>query len=430
MLATQDSQSLTAEILQKYQSEAQKNIHEYSEGALELLTAIEWREITPDNCDISIQIPSYYMERNLKKTILHYSQQEFVDKKPVVELIININWPSLEAIESSEAIRDVREAITQYPHLNICIVKQVVEQKDFKIGQVRWVTALTSFVRALENPQVDVDKMIVLTNDADLWGLSPHYLGAIYEYFQENPEVQAAWTFIDYPEQQVSSNHLGIIVQRCEEMLEIIDKKKFGHLILRSGSSAYRLSALFQAWTFPKARKWESGQVVRNIRKKYWAKAIRLIPKHRAKLITSARRHATAVVSGIPITDRYITFGTPEDLSVLYHANDSLNRARDTIVIAQDEDFIKRLSSELQSLYNKRIKGKKREYAMGNEASVEEEEIDIDVLLGLKTEVQEDFTKIAPFLGVKFDFPDEDTLRVTNIDIAKDNLRAKFGVFD
>jgi hypothetical protein len=99
-------------------------------------------------------------------------------------------------------------------------------------------------------------------------------------------------------------------------------------------------------------------------------------------------------------------------------------------VIAQDEDFIKRLSSELQSLYNKRIKGKKREYAMGNEASVEEEEIDIDVLLGLKTEVQEDFTKIAPFLGVKFDFPDEDTLRVTNIDIAKDNLRAKFGVFD
>jgi hypothetical protein len=41
MLATQDSQSLTAEILQKYQSEAQKNIHEYSEGALELLTAIE-----------------------------------------------------------------------------------------------------------------------------------------------------------------------------------------------------------------------------------------------------------------------------------------------------------------------------------------------------------------------------------------------------
>jgi len=38
-------------------------------------------------------------------------------------------------------------------------------------------------------------------------------------------------------------------------MLELLDKKRHKHMILRSGSSAYRMAAFIQAGTFPKARK-------------------------------------------------------------------------------------------------------------------------------------------------------------------------------
>ena len=48
-------------------------------------------------------------------------------------------------------------------------MKQVVPQKDFKIGQIRGCLALLSIMRAIKNPTVDLEKMIVVTNDADLW---------------------------------------------------------------------------------------------------------------------------------------------------------------------------------------------------------------------------------------------------------------------
>jgi len=73
----------------------------------------------------------------LKKTLLFYSQQQRKGDKPVVLIIININGPSLAEIEKSEALRDTQEAARQYPDLNICIVKQAVAQKDFKIGHIR-----------------------------------------------------------------------------------------------------------------------------------------------------------------------------------------------------------------------------------------------------------------------------------------------------
>jgi len=415
--------------LATHKTESLAKIKGYQVNVDAIIGSLEGRESTPDQCAVSVQIPAYYKERNLSKTLLFYTQQNFKNKLPF-EIIISINWPSAELIEGSEALRDARSVSQQYPHLNICVMKQVVPQKDFKIGQIRGCLALLSIMRAIKNPTVDLEKMIVVTNDADLWWLSPNYLEGVYDFFLSNPKIKAAGTFIDYPDEQISTNHLWILVQKCEEMLEALDKSRAHHLILRSGSSAYRSLALFEAWTFPKARKWESWQVVRNIKKKYGSSAVWLIPKYIAKLTTSARRHATAVYSKEAITNRYLHFGTPEDLALVYHDRQNGQKIRDTVAIVEDADFIEKLTRELAMVYKKRIEAKKREYTFGNEASTTEWEIDTDVLDELKWEVQKDFKKIAPFLGVKMDFPDVDTLTITNIDVARWNLRKKFSVFD
>jgi len=155
------------------------------------------------------------------------------------------------------------------------------------------------------------------------------------------------------------------------------------------------------------------------------------MPRYLATLTTSARRHATAVYRGTSVTDRYISFGTADDLSLLYHDADNGKKARETVVIAQDPDFIERLSKELTVLYKKRVNAVRGEYSRANEADVQSGEIEEDVLEGLKMEVQKDFTKIAPFLGIKISFSDEDDiLRVENIDKLRDNLRERFSVFD
>jgi hypothetical protein len=422
----------TQNIIDTYSPVSRQKVQEYGRDVMALLHQIEGCEKTPDDCEISIQIPAYCKERNLKQTLLHYAQQ-FPWKwphKPVVEIIVNINGPSAEDIENSEALKDCREAYKQYPYLNICIVKQIVPQKDFKIGRIRGVTAMVSAKRAMENPNVNLKDMVVITNDADLKWLSPNYISSIWQYFKTYPHINAAGTFINYPDFQVTSNHLGIVVQRCEEMLEIIDKRKHGHMILRSWSSAYRMESLLSAWTFPNARKWESGQLVRNIKKKSGQNSVGLIPKHLVHLTTSARRHATAVLTGTKITDRYTTFGTAQDLAVLYHDGTKREEARKTVVIVQDSDYVTKLENELQEVYNKRIRAHMKDATRVSEADADEEDLSDDEVSQIKKDTQSEFTKISPFIGIKFDFPDDDTLKISDIGRLEENLRKRFSVLD
>ena len=76
--------------LATHKTESLAKIKGYQVNVDAIIGSLEGRESTPDQCAVSVQIPAYYKERNLSKTLLFYTQQNFKNKLPF-EIIISIN---------------------------------------------------------------------------------------------------------------------------------------------------------------------------------------------------------------------------------------------------------------------------------------------------------------------------------------------------
>ena len=243
-----------------------------------------------------VTIPAFYLEKNLFKTIsLYLNQNDYETEK--FALIILVNGPSEIDISSSKAYKDVLNAQNEFPELTIGFSRVVYElDKNGKIifGRIRKDLSALALLEAA-NAGIDIRKLILVTNDADVLYIPPKYLLRIDEIFNSDKEgvsKPVALTMdYDHPMEDYKRNHYLFATRRFLDFLEIIERHS-DNIFMRRGNSAYRAIDYIEAGGFTDVRVFETVPLTKNLLK--LGKKIVYNRDKNLRILTSSRRISCA----------------------------------------------------------------------------------------------------------------------------------------
>jgi hypothetical protein len=362
-------------------------------------------------CRIVINIAALHTEKHLQCTLERYLAQQVSSKhgnEAVFEVFILVNGPQSfngERLDltKTKAHEDVLDFMSKHPQLKISLAHANYPEGSLKIGLIRKDLAALTMKRALSSEGVDLDKLILVTSDADLAELAPQYIETIDEVFDKRADVAAMVGFVDYPHEDFYSDHLFLTVQRFVDVLETMRRFKMEKLTLRGGNSMIRLPDYVRAGGHLRSRKSENLPIYRHIIREKGPSAV-VFDRHRTKITTSARRQIAAINQGTPLVDRYQSFGKPGDLAEKYQVPSDELELSEVVHKVTSSNFSNLLAHELQSIYDRAIGG-------GSDVG------DLDdggTILGKNIKTQEFMKRAGFYLGIRIDFED-DRLRVQDI---------------
>lgn len=137
---------------------------------------------------VSIPVAALADSSNIFRTLSLYGQQapEDVATTPI---LLHVNWPR-EAGATSEAqekisttLSEIERARTAFPNLKIAVMQSEWSPEEMSTGVIGHVvrklfdTAILATKRAIDEGRMDADhEVVIIRNDADAKGISPHYI--------------------------------------------------------------------------------------------------------------------------------------------------------------------------------------------------------------------------------------------------------------
>ncbi|MEK7146134.1 MAG: hypothetical protein AAB802_03025, partial [Patescibacteria group bacterium] len=224
------------------------------------------------------------------------------------------------------------------------------------IGLLRKQLAAYTLDRAASVEGMDVENLVLVTQDADLQDINEDYVKGVDETFQNNPELGALTGFVDYPQEDFHQDHLFLAVQRFNDILEMIRRFKVDNTIFRAGNSCFRGRDYMAVGGHPRSRKRaENTPIYRAIKKK--GPNSTAFDRNVVTLVTSARRQMIALGEGLPLAERYETFGEEGDLAEKYQVPTNELQIPEVAHKVTSANFAELLQIELQAIYDKGLDG-------------------------------------------------------------------------
>ncbi|MBI2019412.1 hypothetical protein HYS95_01945 [Candidatus Daviesbacteria bacterium] len=292
-------------------------------------------------------IPVHYEERYLLRTLGEYSKQDDLSS---FELFLLVNGKRGADITTSPAYNSILEGRQKYPKLNVAVTGTVYPDKGLRIGLVRKDAAMLALTRAAQSG-VDVENLILVTNDADSINIPEDYFTQIIKRFDDNPKLGGLAGFVDYPREDFYGSHLFLSVQRFVDIVEVIQRYKNNHLVMRAGNAAFRVRDYMSAGGHTRSRISETRPLYRWIRSA--GGEVQFDPQ--VRIVTSARRQITAIANDIPQSQRYQSFGMEGDLANHYQIAESRLEIPEVCQKVTSSQFPALLEREIQSVYNRYI---------------------------------------------------------------------------
>lgn len=207
------------------------------------------------NCRVSVQIPAFYQEAGLDKTIAQFANQS---TEVPFEVLILVNGPEGTDIIASRAYQDAILLQKKYPQLDIQVSHVTIpERHKGKIGLLRKLLGGWALQRAgNETRQTSLAKTVFVTQDADLQKLDPTYIANMAKIFDERTKMHGLGGFVEYSDISYS-DHLFLVIKRITDAIEIMQRFTQGNISIRSGNAAFRASTYLQVKGHQPARKGE-----------------------------------------------------------------------------------------------------------------------------------------------------------------------------
>lgn len=388
--------------------------------ALETAQVSEGNEKMSPQCRVVITIPALHTERNLSRTLSQYLTQ--LSTEPAqsgFEIIILVNGPQkLDGgkfdLTDSVAYKEVLAFMNKFPKLRITLAVANYPEGSQRIGLIRKDLGALTIQRALDSDGVDLSNLVMVTNDADLHGLSDGYVDSIADAFGADAKLAAMTGFVDYPYEDFYSDHLFLTVQRFVDMLEIMRRHKLDKMTLRGGNTMIRLSDYIAAGGHNRSRKSENLPIYKHILRNKGPEAV-AFDRHRTRITTSSRRQIAAINQGTPLVDRYQTFGKEGDLAEKYQVPRDQLRLSEVVHKVTAPNFKELLRQEIQSVYDRSL-------------SHSEDIADVDdggAVLGAKKRSQEFMRRAAFYLGFELTFKN-DLVEIGSIEKLKELVLRKY----
>lgn len=372
------------------------------------------------DCKIVITIPAFHTEKHLARTLLQYLKQlpEDPGEEAKFEIIILVNGPQKMGHEKldltrSIAYEEVLKFMERNPRLKVFLTYANYPEGSQKIGLIRKDLGALTVRRALESSEVELRDLVMVTNDADLQELSPEYITSIAAQFGNNAKLAAMTGFVDYPYEDFYADHLFLTVQRFVDMLETMRRFKMGKTTLRGGNTMIRLADYVASGGHNRARKSENLPIYRHILAHSGPDGVSF-DRHNTKIVTSSRRQIAAIADGVPLVDRYKSFGKEGDLAEKYQAPREKLLISEKVHKVTSPDFINLLTHELQTIYERAVSDMS-----------ELADVDDGGALGRLSKTEEFMKRAAFYLGFQIEFHDGN-LKVKNIDKLKGLILEKY----
>lgn len=316
-------------------------------------------DVMSENCRVAITIPAYQEGKNIRKTLEQFTKQKDKDgnalSSDLFEIVIVDNHPASKTKDNTEA--EIQAFVATNPQIKVKYAHKTWINDEGGVGIARkYATDLALMRSKLRSNQTG--DLILVSQDADLEGLSDNYIIDMVHAFDSNLRVDAVagkWTLSD----KVLSKPN---VRAAERLWHFLDRLIQNDAVGPTGSRDVKTpglvgrNAAFRASIFAAvggynnhaklAEDLEIGwmmQAARNM------DASRQIYLNSAEVVSSPRRFLAATVQGTPLIQMYGGF----------HENTGIRQLDDNKLLSQISDTFdaKRFEKEADAIWQAHMNG-------------------------------------------------------------------------
>ena len=309
-----------------------------------------------ETCRLTISIPAYLEGENIRKTLELYINQKDKNGNPldpnIFELVVLNNHPV--TVPEDKTQKEVEKFRQDHPEMKVIYMhKKWSAQEPATVGNARRYLSDISLLRNLSRTKTTGD-FILVTNDADAIGVDEHYVSDILTAFKTYPTTDAFSLKWSWPAAALQKPNFYAANFVWDGLLRFYVSGLEGAVMeepsqLEARNAAIR-SAMYAAvggfnrqaknaedsemsYLVADARNWDPKSVVR---------------LDVAKITTNPRRPMSALATGTPLNEMYVTFQSNPEIRKM--DNDQL------LAMLPDDLDLNLLEKELEGWYQARTR--------------------------------------------------------------------------
>ncbi|MEN9407780.1 MAG: hypothetical protein RLZZ455_996, partial [Candidatus Parcubacteria bacterium] len=316
--------------------EATRYIESFSQEYRDELTQMNASIGRPmdQNCRVAISIPAYQEGRVIKTSLEHFLGQKDANGAPLdpslFEIVIVDNHPDEKPRDDTE--QRIREFQEEHPEIRISYIHKAWKKNEGSVGNARRYGLDLATLRGSERNHTD-DELILVNNDADIYGVSPTYIHTIINQFDTDPKLDAItgkWTL---PDTYLANPNLKA-AQRLKYIFDLVlmanyipgsETSQPNPPKLQGKSSAFRTSIYAAIGGMNKyaklAEDLEIGWMIRGARG-WKGDSLKFVSGSSMAVVSDPRRFLAVMADGVPLANMYEGFH--ENTKIREMDNDAL----------------------------------------------------------------------------------------------------------
>jgi hypothetical protein len=286
--------------------QAKKNNTEKQVRALE-------RQPKNDKPKVVVMIPAAAHQEggNIYRTLMQYAGQEA--EKNDFEVVVFTNNP--KTANRDNTISEIERFQKDHPEVKVRLMEQKLERDEANIGWVR-KTLTDTVLMDLVNRGVDLNEVLLVSNDADSYWINPKYISTIIKKAEAQPEADGFLGFLDWSYDAYKSHPEILIGTRLMQMMEIRARTKYSEVGSSGANFVFRPRVYAAAGGYRSTSLGEDtqlGAMIRGMRSGSEQRPIMFLGRS-TEVNTSGRRALENLLKhgGAPIKQWSLPFG-PED---------------------------------------------------------------------------------------------------------------------
>lgn len=307
--------------------------------------------IMDENCKFAVCIPASYAEHAvIYHTLEQYLNQKELDDSPLAsenfEINIFVNGPEDKQSDVAKTVQEIERFKKDHPELKVNCISKVFQDKT-TIGALRKDLNDLTILRGTERKNV-LNPLNLVSNDADVNKIDPHYFAKAERVFQENPEIKMLAGKDDFPEKEYQQYPYLLAARRLWQFADIVMRhRKYSDFLPKTvgRNSFIRAESYAEAGGY-RQDAWvaEDLDLARDVASKNGAQAI---DYRNISIVTSSRRDMAMIEKGVPIVRAYEDFGARESFRGKKPQPIALEK-----LTPDNPQFTKRLEKEASAVYN------------------------------------------------------------------------------
>jgi hypothetical protein len=351
---------------------------------------------------ICIPVAGHQEGKNIYTSLENYLYQDALKDKFEIQLFVNYPEKDLKGnvLNADETLSEIERFKKDHPDFPITVITKKFPREKAKIGYIRKYETDIALYRYYQLSKRDRD-LIIVSNDADLKGISPNYISNFIEKFNKKPEAEGFLGQLDWDPEAYVKYPLIHIGTRLFQYLGAYGRRRSNRMPSSGANFAFRSSIYAGIGGYiPELEGGEDiaiGQAIIEARKSQ--DSVQFAGARVSRLYTSARRAIQALSESglVPVAQWDKGFSPFDDEVRRLKLDENIDINYD------DPEQVKKLKDGLEYVIDKTLDIYESGERLGKNAKY--------------------YKDVLRYLGIQYDVDVNNRIVITNIDSIIRNLK-------